>query len=232
MKRILLLAVCLAIGVATAQAQPRPHYADMYEGNKQIGKQWASGGNARLERLRDDGTSTVMIYRADSAKIYTLRADRKIYMVLPMAQSTDMNALIGAKGNEVSRQFEGMEVVDGKECSRYTVTTTTTHADGSTETVSRSEWWWEPLNTFIKQQYGHRPAWELRSIVQGAQPASLFEIPRDYTAMNLPVGGLMEMFEQSSGRSQSEIKQAADDADKGAKSEIENMLNKLGLGGK
>ena len=69
MKRIVLIAVCLATA-ATAWAQPRPHYADMYEGNKQIGKQWASGGNARLERLRDDGTSTVMIYRADSAKIF------------------------------------------------------------------------------------------------------------------------------------------------------------------
>ena len=41
--------------------------------------------------------------------------------------------------------------------------------------------------------------------------------------MNLPVGGLMEMFEQSSGRSQSEIRQAAGDADSEAKSEMEKL---------
>jgi hypothetical protein len=143
-----------------------------------------------------------------------------------MAQATDMNALIGAKVEEsrnVTRKFEGMEVVDGKECSRYTVTNTSVRTDGSTETVSRSEWWWEPLNTFIKQQYGSRPAWELRNIVQGAQAASLFEIPRDYTAMNIPGGGLMEMFEQSTGRSQSEMKQAVGDADAEAKSEMDKL---------
>ncbi len=222
MKRLLFLAVCLATA-ATAWAQPRPHYADMYEGNKRIGKQWASGGNARLEQLRDDGTSTIMIYRADSAKIYTLNPDRKIYMVLPMSQATNMNALIGAKVVEnanVSRTFKGMQVVDGKECSLYEITHTTTLTDGSTERRTHREWWWEPLNTFIKSD---APDFELRNIVQGAQPASLFEIPRDYTAMALPTGGFMELFEQGSGRSQSEIRQATGEADSEAKSEMEKL---------
>jgi hypothetical protein len=227
MKRLSLMMVCLVAVALTATAQPNPHYADMYEGNKLIGKQWISGGHARLERLRDDGTSTIMIYRADSAVIYTLNPERKVYIPLPMSQATDMNALIGAKveeGRNVTRKFEGMEEVDGKMCSRYTVTVVTTLVNGSTETSTRSEWWWEPLNTFIRQQYGYSPAWELRNIRQGTQPANLFEIPNDYKAMNIPVGGIMEMLQQSSGKSQAEMQQSSNDANRKLE-QINNISN-------
>lgn len=226
MKRILLIAVCLAAMAITVQAQPNPHYADMYESGKQIGKQWFSDGNARLERLKDDGTSTIMIYRADSAKIYTIIPERKVYMILPMAQATNMNALIGAKveeGRNITRELVGMEEVDGKMCAHYSITATTILVNGMTETVTYSQWWWEPLNTFIREKYGFSPAWELRNIVQRVQPAHLFEIPKDYTAMVIPAGGFMDMLTGSSGKSEAELKQAHDEANSKAKSETDKL---------
>ena len=214
MKRISFIMVCLVAVALTATAQPNPHYADMYDvsSNKLIGKQWMSGSHARLERIKDDGTSTVMIYRADSAVIYTLNPERKVYMPLPMSQATDMNQLIGAKveeGRNVTREFIGMEDVEGKQCAHYKVTIVTTLANGTQSTGGHHEWFYEPLNTFIRwQPLGYGNAWILRNIRQGAQPANLFEIPRDYRAMGLPAGGLMEML--LGGQSQEQNQQKPD----------------------
>ena len=212
---MILLAVCLASVVTTAWAQPRPHYADMYEGNKQVGKQWASSsGHLRVERLQPDGSNTIIIYRADSVKVYALRPDRKTYMVVPFSQATNMNALIGAKvesGRTTTREELGRERVGIYDCKVYRVTTSSTLADGTTKTGIRKEWWWEPLNTFIKSDI---PDFDLRNIVQGEQPADLFAIPRDYAVIAIPSGGLMDMFRQTSGRSQSDLQDAKRDADK------------------
>jgi hypothetical protein len=230
MKRILFITLCLVALALTATAQPNPHYADMYDAstNKLIGKQWMSGIHARLERIKDDGTSTIMIYRADSAVIYTLNPEKKVYMPLPMSQATDMNLLIGAKveeGRSVTREFIGIEDVEGKQCAHYKVTIITMLANGTQSTGGHHEWFYEPLNTFIRYQpFGYGNAWILRNIRQEAQPANLFEIPRDYKAMNvLPAGGLMEMLQQSNGKSQADMQQGVNNANKDAKEKTDKL---------
>jgi hypothetical protein len=196
--------------------------------NKLIGRQWMSGSHARLERIRDDGTSTVIIYRADSAVIYTLNAEKKVYMPLPMSQATDMNQLIGVKveeGNNVTREFIGMEDVEGKQCAHYKVTIVTTLANGTQSVGGHHEWIYAPLNTFIRwQPLGYGSAWVLRNIAIGAQPAHLFEIPKDYAVIAIPAGGIIEML---TGNSREQNQRDADNLQNEAKKQTEGLKEQL-----
>ena len=233
MKRLSFITACLVAVALTATAQPVPLYGEVYMENsgKLMQKIWSSAkGNFRSEMTNDDGSSMTVIFRQDSAKFYALDASTKTYMIIPGQNMT--NSILGAKvedGRNTTRKFIGREEVEGKMCDHYEITITTTLTNGRQETGIIHEWIYQPVNSWIKRKEGaFDEAQVMRNIVTGSQPDHLFEIPRDYKAMGLPAGGLMQMLQQSSGKSQAEIKQSSDDTNKKLDqiNEIDNDPNK------
>ncbi len=197
MKRLLLLAVGLAIGAATAQAQGFvAMYSEVYHEATGVleSRQWNDArGNTRLETPNGDVTITLI----DSMVSYFLRPAEKTAMAVRIMDIADPNKMIGrvvqtgqTEKREVVRQ--GVDV-EGYLCDQIAVTIKTTNADGTTGGTVENMWWNAELNTWIRYGTGSLN-WDIRRNIQpGPQPAHLFEIPRDYTVSRLPSGGLMQM---------------------------------------
>jgi outer membrane lipoprotein-sorting protein len=182
MKRLLLLAVCLAVGAATAQAQPVPLSLESYDEktDKLTGREWYSAeGHSRMET--PDGFVTV--YRADSMKFFLLDPKARTIMEIPRSQLKP-GQIAGIKAYDVTgevREFIGIENVEGYECRHYRTKTTNVNAHGIEGEFVNDEWIYEPLKLAIRQSNGNGAVITIsRNIRQGPQPASLFVIPRDY----------------------------------------------------
>jgi hypothetical protein len=181
MQRLLLIAVCLT-AMATAQAQKIPLYNEVYDEHteKLVSKEWRSAeGHLRQESPRADGTWNVAIYRADSLKFYTVAEKTKTVAELPMSQLH--TSMFGVENAGSSKEFLRREVVEGYDCAVYKITKYTTRTGGQTESTYHTEWYYEPLDLVIRYVESFN-AMNLvhRNIRRGAQPAHLFEIPKDY----------------------------------------------------
>jgi hypothetical protein len=207
MKRLLLLAVSLASVVATAQAQVPAHYGEIYEKEtgKPRGKEWfSSDGSARMEYPSENGTTSIAIVRRDSMAAYILRPANKTYIRLDIGAIIDglgAGKLLGieafeTESSDVERVFRGTEVIDGVECNHYFVQRVDVLKGGSTSSANWDEWINPADNIWRQHSDDIRPGSYLvkRNIRIGAQPSNLFAIPRDYQAINIPVGGMLEMF--------------------------------------
>lgn len=198
MKKLMLLAVGLAMA-ATARAQVVAHYAEVYE-DRPNGplkyKMWvAADGNMRQE-LSENGT--IQIFRRDSMMLYRLDPAKKTAMVIPFSQVEDPNKLFGAEIQKSNRNTKsemlGVENVEGYETEHWRYEYETVLANGGKQIAVNHAWIYKPLNTWIRDawdEFARTDRQVKRNIVQGPQPASLFEIPRDYKRTSLP-GGLME----------------------------------------
>jgi hypothetical protein len=228
MKRILFIAAILLMAV-TAQAQVVPHYAETYEEEtgKLAFKLWASSRrNFRQEMPHDDGTTMTVIFRVDSAKFYLLSAEKKTYMSFSRSQA-GAGKLWGIEAMETAsrsyeKKFLGRETIEGYDCAHNRITQTSTSKTGVKEGVITEEWFYEPYklairNTDIARGHGY---WIKRNIRVGEPAASLFEIPRDYQGMAVPAGGLLEMM---TGKTESDLKPAWDDANSKAKSKVNKV---------
>ena len=235
MKRALCMAACLLIAV-TANAQIRAHSSEQYNQHTDVlqAKSWASSQGHFRSDNQDDG-KMINIYRADSAKFYLIFPDKKMYMILPRAQM-NTNGMMGFE-LETSRntqvKFIGMEEVETRMCRHQRSTTTSTLSTGVSETRSTDYWVWEPINTSILVNPGMgldgAPTIS-RNIQIGEQPAHLFDlsvnIPKDYTQMVIPAGGLNDAMKSATGMSVSDLKGLFDNLNKDAKSQLEK-LNEL-----
>ncbi|HKI00034.1 MAG TPA: hypothetical protein VJ999_13080 [Candidatus Sulfotelmatobacter sp.] len=75
----------------------------------------------------------------------------------------------------------GSETVNGRSTVKY---------EGTNANGESSTFWIDPKLRFPVKWQGKNSGGELRNIQEGAQPASLFEIPAGYTKMD--VGGMMK----------------------------------------
>jgi hypothetical protein len=220
MKRISFITFCLAAVALTAAAQVVPHYGEVFNEstNQLMSKQWVSAAGHYRQEVTDQSGTFINIFRRDSMTIYRLNPSNKTYMAISFSQVASPNSMFGMKIEESANtktEFIGQEEVEGKMCDHYRHTTVTRLAGGQSETTIYDQWIYKPLNTWIRQTVGaygsNREV--LRNIRQGAQPAQLFEIPKDYKAMSLPGGGLMEAL--LGGKSPAENQQKADDFQQG-----------------
>ena len=233
-----LILLLLLAAAATAKAQS-PVQTVSYSGTeyykyskKEYAKIWtqADPGNLKSRSERKDeqtGELSIIIFRQDSAKMYVLKPEKKTYMALAMAQM-NMNDLMGLnveKDRSVERKFLGLEDVNGYECHHYQHISTSTLNNGTQETGCTHSWMFEPLN--VQMQYsncGYDEPIYLGNFQQGPQPAHLFEIPKDYTGMSLPTGGLMEML---TGKPREENQQNVDAAKKGLQEGFQNIEDQM-----
>ncbi|HTC46846.1 MAG TPA: hypothetical protein VK722_05970 [Candidatus Aquilonibacter sp.] len=124
-----------------------------------------------------------------------LMAQQHMYMEMP-AQSQnqrlgysffevgDVENACGAWQNNARNQGSachkvGDESVNGRTAVKYE----TTGANGDT-----SYFWLDPKLRFPVKWQGKNNSGELRNIQEGAQPASLFEVPAGFTKMQMPMG--------------------------------------------
>jgi hypothetical protein len=245
-KQIAALAMFALIAIS-AQAQKfgnfksAPHSASVYTlyGKEVYMKVWHDGKNYRADNVpgtkwegltTDKQTRT--IYRSDSAKVYIIYPDDKqIMTVLPERMNT--NSMLGLNfetGSNQTKEFIGMEEVDGKQCQHWSVTTKSTmelFGKTSEETSCYDYWFYEPWQMDIQTKSGCgfiEPLITL-NVQFGPQPASLFEIPKGYQMRELiPAGGLMELI---TGKGRDENQQNVDAAGEKIKEGMDDISKQM-----
>jgi len=182
--------VFLALFVSNTFAQKGglplvPLYLEHY--NQRTGtlesKMWNNERHIRIESVVD-GKTEVMIYRSDSTKAYMVDDAKKTLTIFPAAN------LIKNFDIKNSDEFIGKETVEGFECEHYRTKITETLPNGQIRSSFRDSWWYEPYKTEIMSKDEGLDVVVSRNIKLGAQPASLFELPKDYRVVNL--GNMMD----------------------------------------
>lgn len=103
MKRLILLLICALYVTTAAQAQ-----ISFYG-------EWCRKGS---------GEKTIMIFDMKEKKAYVMNEARKTCMVMEEIDKLSTNKLVGYDwevSHSTSREFLGMEEIDGKECAHYYV---------------------------------------------------------------------------------------------------------------
>jgi hypothetical protein len=231
MKKLILL-LCLWASVTTASAQGATYFEEYWESSGEfIAKEWHYGGNLRRESVdKMTGRNILMIYRVDSAKIYSVDMEAKTYKAIPLSMVSNMqeitNNVVGLDletGRNTTREFVKEEVVEGYPCTLYEVKTTSTNklSDGSVTDYYANEWVYKPYNIWIRsKELPYEPSKVRRNIQTGPQPAQLFEIPKGFEGFTLGSGGLMEMI---TGKSQSENQKAFEESRKSNQEKVDRI---------
>jgi hypothetical protein len=263
LRNVATIVACLATTMAVSTAQAQSYYAEEWQNNKMIGKIWVSQesktdyksrgltwGGLGFEYSKRDTALTIT--RMDSAKIFSLNPKTKTYTVFidlsvalkgsKVSVADIINAQVGAnalKNSNQTKELLGTDVIEGYECKHYRYTTASTLSTGQTETSTYENWIYEPLGVEMQRkdagQYDH--AVTLKNFKQGPQPASLFEIPKDYKNATKSVSGnpledlskMQEMLKESNKGNADKIKKTQEDG-KG-KSESEQIMDLLNLMG-
>ena len=231
MKRYILaiLAVFLACSYSTAQIS---FYGEWYRkgSGKLDSKMWHTPTASRSEYYGDaEGAGTVMIFKFDEMKAYIIDDAKKTIMIIDDVNKLSTNRIVGMDievSHSSSKEFKGIEDVEGKECEHYLIKSEATYKGGGKDGMSYNEWIWPALKTKYyngsiqhdNTHYTMDHTLIMRNIKIGAQPSDLFTIPQGYQTMVLPAGGLMEMI---TGKPKAENEQIANDK----MNEVNQMMN-------
>jgi hypothetical protein len=192
-------ALMLAASFAVAQAEFSAEIVDLQkQGTPTQAKIYFAKDKMRIEAQTASahGSAVIINYATQTGDV--VMAQQHMYMEMPMqAQSQRMgyasaffqagdveNACgdwqrMGHEGSSCHKV--GSETVNGRSTVKYE----TTNASGDV-----SHFWLDPKLRFPVKWEGKSNSGELRNIQEGAQPASLFEIPAGFTKMDL--GGMMQ----------------------------------------
>jgi hypothetical protein len=192
-------ALMLAASFAVAQAEFSAEIVDLQKsGTPTQAKIYFAKDKMRIEAQTASahGSAVIINYATQTGDV--VMAQQHMYMEMPLqAQSQRMgyasaffqagdveNACgdwqrMGHEGSSCHKV--GSETVNGRSTVKYE----TTNASGDV-----SHFWLDPKLRFPVKWEGKSNSGELRNIQEGAQPASLFEIPAGFTKMDL--GGMMQ----------------------------------------
>ena len=127
MKRLILLLICALYVTTAAQAQ-----ISFYG-------EWCRKGS---------GEKTIMIFDMKEKKAYVMNEARKTCMVMEEIDKLSTNKLVGYDwevSHSTSREFLGMEEIDGKECAHYYVKSESIYKDGGKDGAGYHEWIYSPM---------------------------------------------------------------------------------------
>ncbi len=221
MRRILLLAVCLAVGAATATAQT-DYYAEEYikSGNPRLSsKMWVSHSGGAYKSRREtydpgmgipvsaDEIPIVTISRmeGDSVKIHSL--DRKDKTYSTMAFAVPRGGRLGdvsVNGVSTAEMMDRMgltpdplkkEFLGLEDVNGYECH----HYRHTSDDGYREDWIYEPLGIVIQRMEGSS-VFVLNTIQPGPQPESLFELPADYKPRSVDMSGLNFILDLMQGK--------------------------------
>ncbi|MDD4141699.1 MAG: hypothetical protein PHR20_02745 [Bacteroidales bacterium] len=254
MKRLKLITILMMFVLVAGYSQAQSYSAEEWKSGKMVANVWqsAEGGSenymSRKESVDIRGNTIITITRIDSAKIFSLDPNTKTYKVFMdlsvllkgsnVSVGDIINAQIGAnavKNSNQKKELLGTDVIEGFECNHYRYTTTSTLSTGQTQTSTYENWVYEPLGVEMqrKDAGAFDAATTLKNFKQGSQPASLFEIPKDYKNATKSVSGnpledlgkMQEMLKSQQNKTQQtgDKKQPESDAEK-----IQKALEMLG----
>ncbi len=231
MKRYILaiLSVFLACSYTNAQIS---FYGEWYRkgSGKLDSKMWHTPTASRSEYYGDaEGAGTVMIFKFDEMKAYIIDDAKKTIMIIDDVNKLSTNRVVGMDievSHSSSKEFKGIEDIEGKECEHYLIKSEATYKGGGKEKASYNEWIWPALKTKFyngsiqhdNTHYSMDYTLVMRNIQIGGQPSHLFDIPQGYKTMVLPAGGLMEMI---TGKPKTENDKMVDEK----KNEATQMMN-------
>lgn len=159
------------------------------------GKVYFGGQKMRFEMQGGPRGEMIMINDAAKRVAYMLMPPQHMYMEfsadmqamrgrgprMPDAKALDPANPCSADTNYTCKKV-GSETVNGRSCDKWEFTE---KSGGGTRTV----WIDQKLHFPIKSVGSDGETFELTNIKEGAQPASLFEVPAGYTKMDM--GGMM-----------------------------------------
>lgn len=88
-----------------------------------------------------------MIFDMKEKKAYVMNEARKTCMVMEEIDKLSTNKLVGYDwevSHSTSREFLGMEEIDGKECAHYYVKSESIYKDGGKDGAGYHEWIYSP----------------------------------------------------------------------------------------
>jgi len=193
-------AVVLAAGFALAQTEFSADIVDLQKpGAPTQAKIYFAKDKIRIESqtMSAHGGGAVIMNFATQTSV-VLMAQQHMYMELPVQAQGQRMAYASAffhagdvenacgdwqkmGHNGASCHKVGNETVNGRSTVKYE----STNASGDV-----SHFWLDPKLRFPVKWDGKNNGGELRNIQEGAQPASLFEIPAGFTKMDM--GGMMQ----------------------------------------
>jgi len=185
-RSILILLCCLASASAYAFGAPKVEYSADIKGESEAGKVTGHVNfSPKKQRYSFDSkkqTST-MIMRKDKKVVWMLMPEQNSYLEMPM----DRKMVPGdTSGYKMKVTKEGKESINGIDATKYKVVAT--DPDGT----KFEGYMWESAEGIIvktdlrtKEGSGSDSIMELSNLKVAPQNASLFEIPKDYTAMDI-----------------------------------------------
>jgi len=194
-----LLTLVLAAGCALAQTEFSAEVVDLQKpGTPTQAKMYFAKDKVRIESQSGPHPSGAVIMNFATQTSTVIMAQQHMYMEMPAQAQGQRMAYASAffRAGDVenacgdwqktrsqggSCHKVGSEAVNGRDTVKYE----TTNAAGDV-----SHFWLDPKLRFPVKWEGKNNAGELRNIQEGAQPASLFEIPAGFTKMDM--GGMMQ----------------------------------------
>lgn len=211
--------ICVLYGMTAIQAQISFYGEWCRKGSGKLdSKVWHTPEYMRGES-ENNGEKTIMIFDMKEKKAYVMNETRKTCMVMEEIDKLSLNKLLGYDwevSRSSSREFLGMEDIEGKECAHYYVKSESTLKGGGKDATGYHEWIYSPMKTsnyngsiaHDNTAYSMDRTIVLRHIKIGPQPAHLFRVPEGYQMTVVPAGGLLEMM---TGKSREENTQKVDE---------------------
>ena len=167
---------------------------------------------------KGSGEKTIMIFDMKEKKAYVMNEARKTCMVMEEIDKLSTNKLVGYDwevSHSTSREFLGMEEIDGKECAHYYVKSESIYKDGGKDArLSRMDLLAhegiELQRLHRPRQYGVCDGQDHRASPRqdGAATGAPLPSARRYQMTVMPAGGLLEMM---TGKSCEENTQKVDE---------------------
>jgi len=190
----LMLVIGWALPAAQAQESTVAYSADFSFETAEMaytGKVFAAPGKERRESVFEAGMTSVTIRREDLGKLWILMPSERMYMEVAPGQS-DPSGMQSSSPDDyaVEMTVVGPEQLNGMDAIKHKVIMT--DADGN----KMGGFWWVsnegiPLKMdmlAVEEGSKMRLKQQLSNVVLETQPAELFEIPSNYTSLNMGMG--------------------------------------------
>jgi len=202
--------LCLALilmGIsACAQTEFSAEMYDLQKGETSQAKMYFGKDKIRIEPTKKEprGGGVIIINSATQTSI-VLMDQQHMYMEMPQQMARQRNPYaysfvpigdIEGACSDWAQQYHtngaschkvGSDTVNGRSAVKF---------EGKDSNGDPTAFWVDPKLRFPIKVQGKNTNWELRSIQEGAQPASLFEVPAGYKKFDLPgmgnMGGMMQ----------------------------------------
>jgi hypothetical protein len=128
------------------------------------------------QEILEEGEKQVMIFRPDLGVIWLVTPEEEMYMEMPY-QTDNKRFERWSAERENNAKLIGAETISGFSCKKY-----------ETEDEGEKTYFWvsDKIPLPLKVQYKDG-SMEYKNIKQVSIPASLFEVPAEYTKMVMPV---------------------------------------------